>query len=436
MAPTRKLIWLVAAGILLVPLSLLGPAGVWIPLVYNLVLVGFAILTWVVAPRPTNLLVKRHHDPVLSVLVPNKIEISLFNDGAEKIEGLFRDEAPADFEVVGNEAKVELDPGESFGFTYSVRPRGRGSDYFRGAFLRQICPFGLMYRDYKLGAAQPVRVYPNVLAVRQFDLLMQKGRMRQAGVRKTRTRGLGTEFESLREYTEGDDYRKMDWKASARRGKLVVRQYEMERNQAVVLVLDTGKRMLAEVDGVRKMEFVLNAVLMLAHAAAISGDQVGLLVFSDSIKRFIPPKKGNDRVRVIIDAIHNLQPEPVQSDYETAFSYLARRWKRRALVVSFTEVEDPVQAREAIRAYSPLVARHLSLMVSVKDPRVQEMTALALSDNYKMFQRTAAVWTESQRDEASALLNHARLHYLHSDPELLIEDLLEFYFDVKERALL
>ncbi len=296
MIPTKRFWWLFALGIPIAALSyLIG----FHPLIfiYDGLLVVVAIVTYYLAPKTDLIRLVRKYDPVLSVRATNRIRLEVENDGSEPIRGLLRDEPPPFFEASRKEFPVMLEPGNLVELNYTLRPLERGGDSFRGTYLRVECPMGLVAKDIFLPTEENVRVYPNVLALREFDLLKQQGRLKEMGIRRARARGIGMEFESLREYGEGDDFRKIDWKASARRGKFVVRQFEQERNQCVFLIIDIGRHMLAEVDGVTKLDHVLDALLMLTHAAAVAGDMVGLLVYSDTVRRYIPPRKGRNQER-------------------------------------------------------------------------------------------------------------------------------------------
>ena len=279
---------------------------IWAAILFNLLLLAALYVSGRLAPSLKDLRIQRVMDPVLSVRAANRIRLEVENDGAEPISGVIRDESPPFFETDRREFPIKLPPGDRREFNYHVTPPERGSTTFPGTYLRLDLPFGLATKDYALETEQEVRVYPNLLALREFDLLKQQGRLREIGIRRTRQRGIGSEFESLRDYTQGDDFRKIDHKASARRGKLVVRQYETERNQTVMLVIDVGRHMLSEVNGVRKLDHVLDSLLMLTHAAALAGDQVGLLVYSDTVRRYIPPRKGRGQQGAIIDACLDL----------------------------------------------------------------------------------------------------------------------------------
>lgn len=435
MVPTRRFWLLVAMGI---PVAIVAGAtgGLLLLIAYNVALVAIAWVTALMGPDPRRLAVVRTFDPVLSVRVPNKITVTIENTGAEPMQGLFRDEPPLDHQATQRETRLRVEPGRESVFQYSITPNTRGSDFFRGSFVRLDCPLGLVRKQAYLNTSQVVRVYPNVLALREFDLLKHKGKLDQIGIRKSRIKGLGTEFESLRDYAEGDDYRKIDWKATARRGKLVVRQFEQERNQPVILVVDVGRKMLADVNGVSKLDHVLDASLMLSHAAMVSGDLVGLLVYSDTVRRYVPPRKGRNQAGVIVDAIHDLTAEPLASSPQRAFSYLGRRWSRRALIVLFTEVEDEDDARNLTAGLRQALRRHLTLVVRVADPDLLRSAAGRVESEEDLFQKAASLQFVNGRQKAGSLLDAGGFHSLETEPQDLAAALVSFYFQVKERSLL
>lgn len=433
MVPTKRFWLLVAAGIPLAALAVSTPS---LTIAYDVLLVAIAYATTRLAPLTERLSLKRSFDSVLSVRTANKIVLTLENDGLETIRGTLRDEPPAQFEASRKEFKVEIRARRPLELVYHVTPRERGAEAFRGTYLRVECPLGLAMKQVRLETDEPVRVYPNVLALREFDLLKQQGRLRELGIRKSRTRGLGTDFESLRDYAEGDDYRKIDWKASARSGNLVVRQYEQERNQTILLCIDVGRHMLAEVNGVRKLDHVLDALLMLTNAAAVAGDFVGLLVYAENVRRYIPPRKGRAQVGMIIEAVHDLIAEPVESDPLTAFAYLTTRWKRRSLLVNFTDYEDVDRARELATAFGPIARRHLALICRVQDPRIEEVLDAPVAKVEDMYRKAAASMLMEDRRAATSIVGAAGIHNLDSEPQDLAAKLVSFYFHVKEHSLL
>ncbi len=434
MVPTKRF-WLLA--FIGIPVAAIGSVAHFASLfiIYDLILVVTAFVTVRMAPAPT-LRIRRSHDHVLSVRAENQIVLHVENDGDEPIHAWLRDETPPSFESTSREFEIMLEPGRITELRYKVTPPLRGSVKFRGTFLRISCPLGLALRQVFLETEERIRVYPNLLALREFDVLSQQGRLRDLGIRRSRRRGLGMDFESLREYAQGDDYRKLDWKASARRGKLVVRQFEQEKNQAVIIVIDVGRHMMAEANGVPKLDHVLDALLMLTNAAAMAGDMIGLLVYAESVRRYIPPRKGRAQVGIILEAIHDLEAEPVESDPIGAFAYLASRWKRRSLVVTFTDYEDPDRAEELAVALAPMARRHVSLICRVLDPRMNSIVSQRITNVNEMFEVAAGNMLMEDRRTASKVIMSRGLRTMDSEPESLAGDLVNYYFKVKEMSLL
>lgn len=402
---------------------------------YNVALFLALILTSKLNKRLDFLRVARAFDPVLSVRVPNTVELTLYNDGPIELQLEVIDEPPEHCEPTGNAAKLRVPPDDQRTLRYSIRPTERGSLPFRGTHVRCLAPLGLAWMQREFPTEEPARVYPNVQAVREFDLLRQKGRLNMIGVRRSRIRGMGTEFESLRDYHE-DDFRKIDWKSSARHGRLIVRNHEVERNQSVILCVDVGRHMLAEVEGVRKLDHTLDAALMLMHAAEREGDLVGLLLFNDVIKRYIAPRKGRHQVAAILDTIHAVQAEPVQPNYLAAFSYLASRWKRRSLIVLFTDAENEDQARELAVALGQLKGRHLLMVVRVSDPELRSTMAREVDTPRELYARAATLWYVGDRRKAETALRESGIRSVEAEPQDLAGALVSAYLLVKEQSLL
>lgn len=435
MIPTPRLWLLLAIGIPVIALAV--AAGVpYVAWIYNLLVFGLAWLTYRFAPDHKKIRVFRGTDPVLSVRMSNRIGLKLLNDGPVPMTLLVRDEPPPDFAVLGNERRFTLRPGIEDELIYSAIPFERGGDFFRGTYVRIACPLGLVWKEAKLRTETPIRVYPNVLALKEFDLLKQRGRLRQIGLRRSRVRGLGSEFESLREYAEGDDFRKIDWRATARRDTLIVRQYEQERNQSVLIVIDIGRRMLDEVDGVSKLDRALDACILLTHAAIVAGDLVGLLVYSDVVQRYIPPKKGRNQMGIILEALHDLAAEPVESNPLNAMSYLGARYKRRSLLVAFTDTDSPESAKKLAHSFGPLARRHLTVIARVRDPKLGKLYDQPLTGPQQFYERAAAAMLMDERRSATTIFDSAGLQTLEAEPDELSVALANFYFVVKERSLL
>lgn len=433
--PTKRFWLLVGLGIPLALLGLAVPGGERILILYNLVLLAMIVVSGRLASQQDFLRVTRRVDPILSVRVPNVVKLQIENLSDQAVELTVRDEPPVGCRSSQHEFHAKIAADRARTFQYTVYPLERGEDSFRSTFVRFLAPMGLCWIQRRIENEQSASIYPNVLALREYDLLKQKGHLEQMGVRRSRIKGLGTEFESLRDYNE-DDIRIVDWKASARRGKLVVKNFELERNQAVIVCFDVGRQMLAQVDGVRKLDYTLDSGLMLMYAAERMGDQIGVLVFNDVVKRWVSPRKGRLQVAAILDTIHGLQAEAVQTNYLKAISYMASRWKRRSLVVLFTDAETREDVQEVVTALGPIARRHLLFIVRVMDPRVRELQNREITDDRDLFDKAAGLLYAKDRREAEMLLSAAGYTSIEAEPEELSAKLVNAYLRVKEFNLI
>lgn len=435
LVPTTRFWILVALGI---PLALVGavvPGFESLLVPYNLGLFMALVASWAIARRWDFLSVERITTPIFSVGVANPVRIEVENQSDMNVRLKVRDAPPADSHASNFEFSFDLAPGGMKQLDYSVTPRHRGHDQFRGTYVRWLAPLGLAWVERWVPNEQKAPIYPNVRALAEYDLLKQKGHLALMGVRRSRIKGLGTEFESLREYND-DDYRTIDWKSTARKGSLVVKNFEVERNQGVIVCLDVGRHMLAEVAGRRKLDYAIDSALMLMHAAQKMGDQIGLLMFNDVVGRYIAPKKGRAQVSAILDTVHAVHAEPVQPNYQAAFAYLSNRWKRRSLVVVFTDAENDDQAAELAASLANLRKRHLVFVVRVADPRLREVLATPIDQPTDLYRRAAAHWYFRDRKKAETRLSTAGLQSIEAEPQDLSAALVTAYLRVKELNLI
>ena len=328
-------------------------------------------------------------------------------------------------------------------------PRRRGAHAIGDTVVRYGSPLGLWKRQLRFPGHQAVRVYPDVHSVRTWELLARQDRQHSL-TRTTRKLGGESEFEQLRDYSRDDDFRSIDWKATARRGKLTARQYQLESNQNLMFLLDGGRLMTAETAGLSLFDHALNSTLMLAHIAARGGDRVGLISYADEVLAFVPPSAGRKAVQTLIAAGYALHPAMVESEPEKAFHVLNLRVRKRTLVVLFTQVIDERSAEELIRFTRGLSPRHLPLIVLFRDVEVHALLtgeaaapegrpqapSKARIGDVELYQRGAAAEIVAWRDQLlRSLKNHGAL-VLDVDPSGLTPALINRYLEIKARHLL
>jgi len=431
-APSAKAWWLAAAGLGLAAGGAVVPGLERWLLPYDLGLIAVVAGSGIVGARSRRIVVRRSHRESLAARAQNPVTLTLENQGRQPIKVQVFDEELEGSQTIGNEESLVIPAGAQREIEYSVLPTRRGSQEFAGTCLRFLAPLGLARVVQTLDNASTVRVVPNVRPLRDFELLKRKGHLASLGVRKALGKGTGMEFVSLRDYNE-DDVRLMHWGATARRGRLVVKELEPERNQAVVACLDLGRHMLGEVEGVRKLEHMLDAAVFLLHAASRQGDLTGVLAFDEDVRAFVAPQKGRTHAALVADSIYDLEPVATQPHYRAAVAHFGRHWRRRALIVLFSDAEDADQARELASAFAPLRRRHLVVVVRVTDPG-QAATLGAVTSEEGMLRTAAEVWNQDERDAAGAILRNAGFECIEAHPSDLAGALVSAYLRFKDRA--
>jgi uncharacterized protein (DUF58 family) len=253
-------------------------------------------------------------------------------------------------------------------------------------------------------------------------------------------RGGENEFERLREYERDDQFRDIDWKATARRGRLIVRQYQQERNQTVVCLLDCGRLMTAESQGLTQLDHALNAILMLSHVAARAGDQLGLMAFDAKVRAYLPPAGGRRAAQRIARETYDLHPALVETDFEAAFGHLGTRLRKRALVLLFTQVIDDLAARALLRQVRRLPARHLPVCVIFRDPDLDRLAeppgGLGAAPDGELYVAAAAAETVLWRERLVRDLKQGGALVLHVPPAQATPAVIDRYLRIKAQHLL
>ena len=314
----------------------------------------------------------------LAVGVAQRAELAIQSRDRRPVALQVFDHYPANLEIRGLPREIPLAPGERASFDYELRPLARGRVQFGFVELVVRSQLGLWRRRVIAGAKQEVRVYPNFRAVARYELLAAENRTGELGIRRRPRRGEGLEFHQLREYREGDSLRQVDWKATARLRRAVSREYEEERDQQIVFLLDCGRKMHARDEALSHFDHALDAVLLLAHVALRQGDAVGLCTFSGE-RRFLAPRKGTGQLRRVLNAVYDLESSARASDYLAAAESLAKTLHKRALVVVVSNLRDE-EHEELLAAARLLGRRHLVLVASMKERALAQALAAPVRD--------------------------------------------------------
>lgn len=325
-------------------------------------------------------------------------------------------------------------PASQVRLAYRVRPRTRGFLRLGAIHIRTLGPMGLAWRRSVEPAEQVVRVQPGLSGfLRRKDLAVLRP-LREAGPRRIRRAGEGSEFESLREYVRGDDPRAIDWKATARRNRYVVRRWQAERNQNVVLAIDAGRHMRERTLDRERADFALAAAMLLAGRARAYGDRVGTLVFDDQVRHLSPPRRVD--MGAMAEMLAGVETRLVEPNYPLAVASLARTIRRRSLVVLFCDVIDGDVSRALVASLTRITRTHLPMAVAIRNPELERVAARTPSHEAGAFQRAAAEELVQARAAALQTMRRSGILVVDADPGDAMAATIEKYVEVKERGLL
>ncbi|GAC1428113.1 MAG: DUF58 domain-containing protein [Chloroflexota bacterium] len=436
MLPTPRLLALALPGALL--LGFAAESALWLlsALAYLFALAGLVGLDWRRTPAPASLRVERRVEQRLSLGAANHVVVHLANHSRFPLHVVVRDEPPAGVVSAGESGRVKLGPGGAGTLRYVVQPPRRGDMRFGRVNVRYPGLLGLVTRQSSYALEQEVKVYPNLRDVRAYELAARSGLLREAGLRRVRRLGAGSEFERLRDYHPDDEYRRIDWAATARRGRPITVDYQIERAQNVLVVLDVGRLMAAPVGFLSKLDCAVNTALLLSYVCLRQGDNVGLLAFADRVVSYISPRGGTGQFDRLLETLYNVRVVPVEPDYTRAFNEVALRARRRSLVVMFTDVADPGASRLLNAALARAATRHLPICATLRDPVVAAYATAPALDSDAVYRRVAALSLLEARAATLRLLAARGVITLDVPADRLSPAVIDKYLAIKARGRL
>ncbi len=434
--PTGRLIFAMAAGMLPLALVTQVPEVLWAVGLFDAALLLLVAADFRMAPGAAALRFERRVGPRLAIGEREPVVLLARSDAPRPLAVQVRDEPPTAFAAEGRLLTLTLPARGRARGIYWVTPPARGDYSFPGLTARVLGPLGLAQRQWRAPLITAVRVYPNYRLAARMELLGRRSHLVRTGLHTLRRRGEGRTFESLRDYVQGDDTRHLDWKATARRGKPMVREYEVERHQNVFLMLDAGRMMTARVGTLTKLDYAVNAALLVAHAAVGQGDKVGLMVFADEVLAYLTPRGGKRQIPQVLEALYGVRASLVEPDYGMAFRSLAAHRLQRALVVVFTDLVDARASARLLRHVAALAPHHLPLLVAIADPALERYARTAPARGGAVYRQ--AVARDLLQDRAGALQGITARAGLALDvpPDGLNLAVVNRYLEVKRRGQL
>ena len=386
--------------------------------------------------KPQQLEVRRVWNTSLGLTKRMAVRIELENFSGSEISAKVTDETPETF--ARDLAKVEIvGPAHGQGSAaYPIEPRSRGDAKFGNIWLRYQSRVGLAERWGVARVPQTVRVYPNIEEAQRMRIYLIRSRQIELEKRLKRQRGHGREFESLRDYRDGDEFRDICWSVTARRGRLITKVHQIERSQTIWLVLDAGRLLRARVEGLTKLDYTISAALSLAQVAFYSGDRVALLAYGRKPQQRVGPGRGAGHLRVLMESMAQVRAEALEADHLLAAESLLAQQSRRSLIVWLSDLAETAATPEVIECAAKMAARHLVLLGIIGQPELRRLIAAEPADRNSMYRYTAALEVVQRRELLLRRLRQQGALTLEVDASRMSTALVNQYLEVKERSLL
>ncbi|MBI4585988.1 MAG: DUF58 domain-containing protein [Planctomycetes bacterium] len=357
------------------------------------------------------------------------------NRGSRSMAVFIRQPWPASFEARENSAEVEARPGESVLVALSAIPRRRGRIAIPATEISLRSRAGLAVRRWSVGGEAALSVYPNLRSLYEYDVLRRHHALRQVGIHRMRMVGAGREFEQMREYLPDDDFRDINWKATARCRRPITNVYQAERSQDLILCLDCGRMMGNPVGSGTALDRAVDASIMLAHVASRQGDRVGLALFRESVQLFLKPKAGALAIHRIIEELVEVTAAGVFPSYAALINALRAKHKRRSMVFLFTDLNDPQLAANMAEVLPLVSRRHVLVAVSLRDALLDRIASGPAADTRDLYRVLAARQLASERDARARELAQRGVQVLEVDANSISMEVINKYLEIKMRQL-
>ena len=409
------------------------PSGhFWLDLLVAVgVLAGIGVVDFALTTAPGRVGVEREAPAVVVLGQSAPVTWQFTNPTNGPLRIAFADELAPSLHADTRRATLTLTPRGRATVRTPIHPTRRGRFTPTALTVRVLGPLGLVGRQRTRALPSTIRVHPPFRSKDEAELRINKARLLEVGLRSAQGRGGGTEFEQLREYGPDDEFRRLDWSATARAGKPIVRTYRAERNQTVLVMLDAGRLMAARVDDVPRLEHAMDAALMLTTVATRLGDKCGLLVFDATVGHVLAPSKARAQAGAVTEALFDLEAQLVETDYRSAFVAAIARFRRRALLVLLTELVEQA-AEESLVPALPLITRsHVVVIGAVRDPEVERWAVERGDDPEVVYRRAAALAALAERERVAARLRALGATVIDAAPGRLSGDLADTYLRLK-----
>jgi uncharacterized protein (DUF58 family) len=430
--------WLIPMSIILVStLSiLLFSNAVYLILGIDLVVVILLVIDMVSLAGASGITVRRTMGRAASLKNEHPVTLQIDNQRRRTLRLDIRDDLPLDMTAQPDTFKTTLNGRARIEFTYSLKAKRRGAFELERVFFRRYSLGRFWVRYITKELKSTLHVYPDMKQLAKYALLARTNRLSLIGVRRTRKLGQDNNFERLRDYSQDDNYRHIDWRATAKRQKLTVKQFQADQSQRIMFMLDCGRMMTNEHNGMSLVDYALNSILMLSYVALSQGDSVGLVCFSDKVHDFVPMRGGPGQMNHLLHAGFDRFPRLVQSRFDEAFLHLSTNCRRRSMVVLITNVIDEVSAAQITGYLQNLSGRHLPVLALLRDHRMFDFANNVSPDPEVLYRSAAAAQILTWRHDVLKRLEKSGSIVVDAFPDELTSPLVNKYLEVKAKHVL
>jgi len=363
----------------------------------------------------------------------NKVVIILRNHYPFPVRASIIDELPVQFQERKWIRKLRLGSSEKHVLEYFLRPASRGEYIFGNINVYVHAPLQLVKRRYIFPANEIIKVYPSYIQMRRYQLLAVSNRLQEVGVKRIRRLGHSMEFEQIKEYVRGDDYRTINWKATARKADLMVNNYTDERSQQIYCLINKGRVMKMPFDGMTLLDHAINASLVLSNIALVKQDKAGLVTFAENLDTFLPADKKPTQMNLVLEALYKQQTRFLESDFEKLFSVIRNRVTNRSLLVLFTNFESVESLQREMAALKKIAHYHLLLVVFFENTELKSLIEKKAGSLEEIYIKTIAEkFSFEKRLMVKELHNNGILSIL-TTPENLTANTVNKYLELKTR---
>ncbi|MDA7979261.1 MAG: DUF58 domain-containing protein [Pirellulales bacterium] len=434
--PGKLLTGLFFVPIALTTLYLVWPGFLGVALAIDFCLLVLALVDLFTMPSRAKISVTREMGGTASLKKKHPVTLRVSNSFRSGVALEIKDGVDLQLHADPAEFEIFLPAHSRRSLEYNLNPTQRGSFTLTRVFVRVSSLLRLWRRYVDVPQESTLHVYPDMKQLAEYEVLARSNRLSLMGVRRTRRIGQDNEFERLRDYTQDDNFRAIDWRATSRRRKLTVKDYQSSQSQTLMFLVDCGRMMTNEAGGISLLDHALNSMLMLSYIALARGDSVGMIAFSESIHGFVPPKGGTKQMNRLLHASFDRFPKLVESRYDQAFLYLNRQCRKRSLVIFISNLIDEVNANQVRQYMTNMVGKHLPLGVLLRDRRLFDAVDVSAPRGEALFRAAAAANILTWRHHVLADMSRAGVLSVDVFPEEMTAPLVNQYLEIKARHLL